>query len=234
MRVSHLTSRCLFVAQPACNRAANQKMEKRFTQGFTLIELLITIAIAGILLGLGIPSFASAVKESRISSQYNTLVGSLYLARSEAVKGSSEVTVCPRASAGASQCGGKQDWKNGWLVFIDRTTVQGESTASIDDTDEIIAVETGLKGSNTVMAISSPVGTAVNAAKVGFVRYLQTGGSQWSTGTVVVCDTDRGPDYSRAINIVLTGDIRRGRASAGSKVPRDVFDQPVSNYCSTP
>ncbi len=209
-------------------------MERRFTHGFTLIELLITIAIAGILLGVGVPSFSTAVKESRISSQYNTMVGSLYMARSEAVKGSSEVTVCPRESAGAKQCGDKQDWKNGWLVFIDRTTVQGEATANVDATDEIIAVETSLNGGNTIMAISSPTNTAANAAQVGFVRYLQTGGAQWSTGTVVVCDSGRGPDFSRAINIVLTGDIRRGRISAGNKAPRDVFNQPISNYCSTP
>ncbi len=114
-------------AQPVCSCAANQQMERRFTQGFTLIELLITMAIAGILLGFGVPSFANAIKESRISSQYNTMVGSLYMARSEAVKGSSEITVCPRESVGAKQCGGKLDWKNGWLVFIDRTTRPGRN-----------------------------------------------------------------------------------------------------------
>ena len=220
--------------QTASNRAAIQHMEKRFTQGFTLIELLVTLAIAGILLGFGVPSFSNAVKESRISSQYNTMVGSLYLVRSAAVKGSSEITVCPRESVGAKQCGGKLDWKNGWLVFIDRTTLQGETTASVDATDEIIAVETSLKGGNTIMAIGSPTNSAANASQVSFVRYLQTGGAQWSTGTVVVCDTDRGPDSSRAINIVMTGDIRRGRVSAGSKAPRDVFNQPISNYCSAP
>lgn len=209
-------------------------MDKKLTQGFTLIELLVTVAIAGILLAVGVPSFANAVKESRISSQYNTMVGSLYMARSEAVKGSSEVTVCPRESAGAKQCGGKQDWENGWLVFIDRTTLPGETTANIDATDEIIAVETRLNGGNTILAIGSPTNSAANAAQVSFVRYLQTGGTQWSTGSVVVCDSARGPEFSRAINIVFTGDIRRGRVSAGSQSPRDVFNQPISNYCSAP
>ena len=73
--------------------AATVHMERKLNQGFTLIELLVAVAVCGILLGIGVPSFADAIKESRISSQYNTLVGSLYLARSEAVKGSSEVTV---------------------------------------------------------------------------------------------------------------------------------------------
>lgn len=209
-----------------------RKFTQGFTQGFTLIELLIAIAIAGILLGIGVPSFANAIKESRISSQYNTMVGSLYLARSEAVKGSSEITVCPRESAGSSQCGGKTDWENGWLVFVDRTTVQGEATAKVDATDEIIATESSLKGDNTIMAIGSPTNSAAGAEEVAFVRYLQTGGAQWSSGSVIVCDSQRGASESRAINIVLTGDIRRGRPLGNELVPRDVFSQPISRYCS--
>lgn len=209
-------------------------MERKLTQGFTLLELLIAVAIAGILLGIGVPSFAEAIKESRISSQYNALVGSLYLARSEAVKGSAEITVCPRQSAGANQCGGKQDWENGWLVFVDRTTVQGEATAKVDAADEIIAVEPGLKGDNTVMAIGSPTNSAANADEVGFIRYQQNGGAQWSSGSIILCDTHRGASHSRAINVVLTGDIRRGRVQGDDDAPRDVFNQPISKYCSEP
>jgi type IV fimbrial biogenesis protein FimT len=206
-------------------------MERKPIHGFTLIELLVAVAIAGILLGIGVPSFAEAVKESRISSQYNTMVGSLYLARSEAVKGPGEVTVCPREAQGANQCGDKEDWKNGWLVFVDRTTVQGEATASVDAADEIIAVESALKGDNTILAIGSLTNSAADAEEVAFIRYLQSGGSQWTSGSVIVCDAARGPAASRSINIVLTGDIRRGRVAAGSDAPRDVFNQPISNYC---
>ncbi len=209
-------------------------METKLNQGFTLIELLIAVAVAGILLGIGVPSFADAIKESRISSQYNSLVGSLYLARSEAVKGSAAVTVCPRESSGSSQCGGKQDWDNGWLVFIDRTTVQGEATASVDAADEIIAVEPSPKGDNTIMAVSSATNSAAGTAEVGFVRYTQSGGADWSSGSIVVCDTHRGASYSRAINVVLTGDIRRGLPQGENKAPRDVYNQPISKYCSEP
>lgn len=207
-------------------------MERKPNHGFTLIELLVAVAIAGILLGIGVPSFANAIQESRISSQYNTMVGSLYLARSEAVKGSAEITVCPRKNAGADICGGKDDWNNGWLVFIDRTTVQGETTAKIDAADEIIAVESQLKGGNTMMAIASPNNTALSADQVSFVRYLQSGGTQSSSGSVIVCDAERGPDFSRSINIVLTGDIRRGRVATGNTAPSDVFNRPISNYCA--
>ena len=77
-------------------------MERRTDHGFTLIELLVGLAVAGILLAVGAPSFVEAVRESKISSQYNRMVGSLYLARSEAVKGPDQVTICPRESKGAN------------------------------------------------------------------------------------------------------------------------------------
>jgi hypothetical protein len=129
------------------------------------------------------------------------------------------------------QCGGGHDWTNGWLVFIDRTTVQGETSASVDAGDEIIAIEPAVTGDNTILAIVSPTNSAADAREAGFIRYNQNGGIQWSSGSVVVCDAARGPAASRTINIVLTGDIRRGRVNAGSDAPRDVFNQPISNHC---
>lgn len=209
-------------------------MEIKPQRGFTLIELLIALAIAGILLGIGVPSFNQAVNESRISSQYNAMVGSLYLARSEAIKGPGDVTVCPRNAKGSSQCGNKSDWVNGWLVFLDHTSVPGEANANIDAGDEIISVAAAIKGDNNVLAIGSQTNSAGDAKEVSFVRYTQNGGTLLSGASIVVCDADRGSKYSRAINIVLTGDIQRGRVSAGSEAPRDVFKQPVSTYCPEP
>ncbi len=209
-------------------------MERKPHQGFTLVELMVALAIAGILLGIGVPSFNQALMESRISSQYNAMVGSLFLARSEAIKGPGDVTVCPRKDKGSSECGGKTDWDNGWLVFLDRTSVQGESEANIDLNDEIIAVESAIKGANKVIAIGSPTNSAGDAEEVAFVRYTQNGGTSWLGGSVLVCDTKRGSASSRAINIVLTGDIRRGRVSAGNDAPRDVFNRPISIYCPEP
>ncbi|MFK7852759.1 MAG: GspH/FimT family pseudopilin [Granulosicoccus sp.] len=222
------------LSKSTCTRAATLPMERKAIKGFTLIELMVAVAIAGILLAVGVPSFAAAVKESRISSQYNSLVGSLYLARSEAVKGPGQVTVCPRKNKGSEECGGKSDWENGWLVFIDNTRVSGETEAKVDTADEIIQIEPAIKGDNTIVAIGSPTNSAGDAEEVSFVRYQQRGGTQWRSASVLVCDADRGAVSSRAINIVLTGDIRRGRVSTGSDAPRDVFNQPISNHCPDP
>ena len=84
--------------------------------GFTLIELLITIAIAAVLLTLAAPSFVDTIRRNRIATQANEILSALNLARSEAVKRSRDVTVCPRQSTSSTACGGAGDWANGWVV----------------------------------------------------------------------------------------------------------------------
>lgn len=209
-------------------------MERRTDHGFTLIELLVGLAVAGILLAVGAPSFVEAVRESKISSQYNRMVGSLYLARSEAVKGPDQVTICPRESKGANTCGTSSDWSNGWIVFVDNTIVSGEAQAKIDSSDEIISVESAIDSDNTITVIGSDSSSALDAQSVAFARYTTDGDTEWTRGTVVICDAVRGAVSSRAINIVFTGDIRRGRKVDATSAPRDVFNQPISKYCAEP
>ena len=74
-------------------------MEKSASQGgLTLIELIVALAVFGLLIGVGLPSFNSAISNSRITTQTNNAISSLFIARSEAVKSSANVTVCARAA----------------------------------------------------------------------------------------------------------------------------------------
>ena len=68
-------------------------MDRKPSGGFTLLELLVAMAVAGILLGVGVPSFVEVMKNARLSTQHNDLLQSLYLARSEAIKGTADVVV---------------------------------------------------------------------------------------------------------------------------------------------
>ena len=58
----------------------------RKESGFTLIELLVTVAIAGLVMAFAIPAMGTFVKNERLTTQINTLVGHLAYARSEAVR----------------------------------------------------------------------------------------------------------------------------------------------------
>lgn len=81
--------------------------------GFTLIELLITVTIAAILLGIGIPSFQNFVAGQRVKTASYDISYVLTYARSEALKRNADVVITPAAGA----------WQNGWTVTTGTTTL---------------------------------------------------------------------------------------------------------------
>ncbi|MEJ2346914.1 MAG: GspH/FimT family pseudopilin [Gammaproteobacteria bacterium] len=76
--------------------------------GFTLIELMVTVALAAILLTLAIPSFRTMVLNNRLVTAANAFVADASLARSEAIKRGTTVSIV--ANAGG--------WTNGWTVKL--------------------------------------------------------------------------------------------------------------------
>ena len=85
--------------------------------GLTLTEILITLAVAAILLTVAVPPMQDFIIRNRMSTEVNTFIVSLHLARSEAVKRLQDVKVCPTENYTA--CTGNNDWKTGWMVFLD-------------------------------------------------------------------------------------------------------------------
>lgn len=83
--------------------------------GFTLIEAIITVAIMAIIAAIGVPSYQSMIRESRLSSITEEMMMSLMLANTEATMRGRNVVVCAASGTG---CGGN-DWRNGHRVFVD-------------------------------------------------------------------------------------------------------------------
>jgi type IV fimbrial biogenesis protein FimT len=90
-------------------------MFRRQVLGFTLLELMVTVAVAAILLAIGLPSFQSVIRSNRVATASNEMLASLALARSEAIKGVGAAGVCP--SADGATCATGTDWSGGWLVW---------------------------------------------------------------------------------------------------------------------
>ena len=88
--------------------------------GLTLVELMVTLAVAIILVAVGMPLFSGVAANNRATTQANSLVSAMKLARSEAVKRSMTAIVCAANSAQTACDGGSPpDWTNGWLVHAD-------------------------------------------------------------------------------------------------------------------
>jgi type IV fimbrial biogenesis protein FimT len=107
--------------------------------GFTLIELLVAVSVAAIVLAFGVPSFQGMIRDSRLAAQSSRLLTTLNLARSEAIKRGTQVTVCkadlstspPKCdTSSCNSATGSNCWEEGWLVFADanRNGILNDST----------------------------------------------------------------------------------------------------------
>lgn len=61
--------------------------------GFTLIELLITLAVLAIILAFGVPSFRTLIENNGVTTQANTFLSAINLARAEAIKRGAQVSL---------------------------------------------------------------------------------------------------------------------------------------------
>ncbi len=86
-------------------------MNKRSESGFTLIEVTVVVAIAAILLTIGVPGFHAMIQRQRLTTAVNAYFGAINLTRSEAIHRGARVDLVPADGV---------DWAKGWVVFIDQ------------------------------------------------------------------------------------------------------------------
>ncbi len=141
--------------------AHNMNSSRRGSRGFTLIELMITVAVALVLLVIGVPNFTEFVARNRIVSTTNELAAHLHIARAHAISRNMPVSIC--ASADGASCGVSTRWDTGWIVFTDNAGVVGE----VDGSDELLRVYTdanskvNILGDGTYLRFG-PTGSVIN------------------------------------------------------------------------
>lgn len=103
----------------------NRSTSAHQLHGLTLIELMVTLTIMVIALGIGVPSMASFINNSRAATASNEFMAHLNLTRSEAIKRGANITLCKTAdpSASAPTCSTSASWSTGWLIFVDGNTL---------------------------------------------------------------------------------------------------------------
>ncbi|HEX6992709.1 MAG TPA: GspH/FimT family pseudopilin [Gammaproteobacteria bacterium] len=196
-------------------------MRTQEQRGFTLLELLVAITVAGILLGVGIPSFREFQRNSAMASAANELLTATLLARAEAVKRQVPVTLCLSANfdAAAPTCAAGAAANSstvGFIVWVDESGAEDANGSPVitDATDGDHVVNDTLNGDDLIILRRSPPpgGTITISADAGFVTFMPSGYPRrpFAGRTVLFCD-DRGNraagglSSARAVRIDATG-----------------------------
>ncbi|HED35090.1 MAG TPA: prepilin-type N-terminal cleavage/methylation domain-containing protein [Gammaproteobacteria bacterium] len=178
--------------------------------GFTLVELMITVSIVAILLTVGVPSLRTFMQGNQLIASTNELISALHVARSEAIKLNSKVSIC--SSSNGTSCSGSSSWKEGWIVFVDADGLLDGTGAACTavNTDCLLRVHEGFTDNQlTVKGVDS------NSAAITSFTFTSRGlpkannGSSQS-GVFSICSLNATGNTirSRAVVLSLSGRVR--------------------------
>lgn len=163
--------------------------------GFTLIELMIAIALIAILVGIALPTYASAKAAVRTQELRTALLGALNEARAAAVIHGTDTILCP--SANGEHCDDGFEWQHGFIAAVDLN-----HNERIDDTDRRLLFLTGFKDV-----------TLLTSSGRKRIQFQPSGSNAGSNATFTFCD-ERGPTHATALVMNNRGDLHNGQPSA--------------------
>jgi type IV fimbrial biogenesis protein FimT len=152
--------------------------------GFTIMELMITVALAAVLLGVGIPSFRAIMANNRLTTSSNDFVSAINFARSEAIARNIPVTFCRADPADTDECETDDEPWAGWIV--------------IDDEDNVLRSGVIDNYTNTQIVVSDLTNQTLTFGSDGLGR---TGGGLMVDSTISICSNRVGDENFRIITI---------------------------------
>ena len=171
-----------------------------YGRGTSLLELLVTMSLVGILFSAAIPSFIDFSVRNRIVSYSNEFISTINLARSEAIRRGTTVSICH--SDDNATCSGS--WSGGWIVFAN---TDGDSPAAVDAGETLIRAFPSLSDNFTMQA------DAALSTDVSF----GPDGAAIATGVMSVCHDGLTED-ARAI-VITSLRPRVARDTDNDKIP---------------
>lgn len=172
--------------------------------GFTILELMITVAVLSILVGIAVPSFNEMIRQNRLATQTNDLLTATAVARSEAIKRGSRVTLCP-ANGDGSDCAGNAQWSTGWLVISD----EGPNVGRLDAGEMVLQRWPAATGQNLV------VNNAQNLTSISYRGSGATDLGAVATTFAITTAPCKNPNGRRTVEVAPAGRARATRENCG-------------------
>ena len=175
-----------YFSRPSSLRGGSSSRLKQV--GYSLFDLIIASTVASVL-GVGAMGMSSLLQDARMTAGVNQLMAELSLARGEAIKRRSAITLC--ASATSTACQGSRKWHDGWIMFLDPNgnggLEPGESILRVQESPAIKSLRLGAWGPGTGQWIT-----------------YEADGTTKQNGTFTFCDS-RGAAKAKAVILLGTG-----------------------------
>ncbi|UYM15310.1 GspH/FimT family pseudopilin [Endozoicomonas euniceicola] len=158
--------------------------------GLTLPEVVITLLISAILVSMATPTLRTLIASQRVSSVAQEIYTSFALARSEAVKRRSAVSLCASSDGVICNTSG-DDWSSGWVIFTD-----ADADGVLEADDQRLKVFSALP-ENLSMEWNQGVNAGFNSK--GYAR---------KAGSFTLCEQGLTGTEVRKVIVSLTGRVR--------------------------
>lgn len=160
-------------------QSAKIKHLTKQSKGFNLVELMITIAIAGILSMIALPSFNEFLTRMRVDNEISEMQRLLLTARNMAINTGKNTTICP-LSAGACTT----NWQGEISVFTNDVNTLANSNAFAAN-DELVKIKEAVKSGDNLQytqqsVIYTPTGRLLTTA-ASFIYCPQSGAGRGIT-----------------------------------------------------
>jgi type IV fimbrial biogenesis protein FimT len=170
-----------------------------------MMELLVTLALAAVLMGIGVPAFRDFMRNGRLTGAANELLVTVVQARNEAVRRQAVVSVCPSTTPDQTNATCTGSATQGYIAFVDTNSNCIRDGGELADVTNVV--------SNTVvhsLVTNKKNGTCVSFAANGFRRVVA---GQPTTMHAIFCDA-RGnakifatstTSFARGVEVMPTG-----------------------------
>ena len=179
--------------------------------GFSLTELMVTLAAAGVLMGMAIPEFTALAAAQRASARINAVGAAIHTARHLAVVHNQAVTLCPGQGPA---CGAADHWHEGMLIFADT-----DGDLHVDDGEFVGARLPKLDAGETIVWRSF--------GNRSHLRFRGTGLTDWQPGNFQYCPADGDPRFARQLIVNAQGRVRQATDMDGDGIREDAQGRPL-------